>query len=270
MKRRLLSLLLAMMVLCTGVLFTACVKEGAPDETESPSVSDVINGALEKTQNLDSIAAEMKMEMNMAMEGMTMSVPMTAKIKAKDIRGESPVISAVISMEMFGESIDIEMYQEGQWAYIAMDDMKYKASVEDMGAEYDYADDVTDMLQKIPEELLADAELVKAEDGSQTVTISFPEEKFAEIYNDFIEGVNSDTETDVEDMKMSDTVVKITVNNGYVTVYDIAFTMEMAVEEATSQIEVKATLTYGNPGEAVTVTPLEGYQDFEEMDDSIF
>ena len=273
MRKRLVAMLLALTVLCTGILFTACGGEGTAETTETvveKSVSEVINEALKKTENLDFMSAVMKMEMNMAAEGITMSIPITAKIKAKDIKSENPIASVVVTMSMFGQEIDIEMYQEGQWAYMVMADMKYKTNAEDMEGEYDYADSANDMLQEIPEELLKDAELVKAEDGSQTVTLSLPGEKFAEIYDDLIESVNSETGTEMGEMKISDAVVKITVDNGYVTVCDIAFTMEMTVEGVTSSTEVKTTLTYENPGQEVTITPPEGYQDFEEMDDSIF
>lgn len=282
MKRRLVSLLLALTLLCSGVLFTACGGENAPggtnapetteapETTQAPSVSEVLNAALEKTQNLDSVAAEMKMEMNMAMEGMTMSIPMTAKFKVKDASSENPVMSAVVTMSLFGESFDVEMYQEGQWAYIVMEDMKYKSNVEDMESEYDYTDDADAMLQEIPEELLKDVEFVEAADGSQTATVTFTEEKFAEIYGDFIEDVNSDTEAGLEDMKISNAVVTVTVADGYVTVYDVAFTMEVTVEEMSTTTEVKATLTLEDPGKEVTITPPEGYQDFEEMGDLIW
>ena len=52
---------------------------------------------------------------------------------------------------------------------------------------------------------------------------------------------------------------------------DIAFTMDMTVEGVSTTVEAKATVTYENPGQPVTVTPPEGYQDFEEisMDDSL-
>lgn len=276
MKKRVIAMLLALMMLCTGVLFTACGGEGTTGATETTeavaekSVSEIINEAMKKTENLDSMSAVMKMEMNMVAEGITMSIPITAKIKAKDINGENPIASVIVTMSMFGQELDIEMYQEGQWAYMVMEDMKYKTNAEDMVAEYDYADSANDMLQEIPEELLKDAELVKAEDGSQTVTITFPGEKFAEIYAELIESANSETGTEMGEMKISDAVVKITVANGYVTVCDIVFTMEMTVEGVTSSTGVKTTLTYENPGREVTITPPEGYQDFEEMDDDIF
>lgn len=266
MKKRLISLLLALAVLWSGILFTGCGNENAPDKVKEKSTFEVISDALKKTENLESMAAEMKMEMNMAAEGMTMSIPMTIKLKGKDMKTDNPVISMVVSMTMLGQSIDIEMYQEGQWAYMVMGDMKYKANAKDMESEYDYTESVDEMLQQIPEELLKDVELVKAEDGSQSVTIPFPADKFAEIYDDFIESVNSETEVDVGEMKITDSVVKLTIANGYVSVYDVAFTMEMTVEGVTSSTEAKVTLTYENPGQEVTITPPEGYQEFEEID----
>lgn len=270
MKKKLISLLLALTILCTGILFTGCNSENTPEVTKEKTTFEIINEALEKTKNLESMSAEMKMEMNMVGDGITMSVPMTVKLKAKDMKGSNPIISMVISMTMFGQSIDIELYQEDQWAYMVMEDLKYKANAKDMESEYDYAESADDMLQKIPEELLKDAKLVKAEDGSQSVTIAFPEEKFTEIYDDFIESVSSAAEADIGEMKISDAVAKITIANGYVTGYDLAFTMEMIVEDTSSTTEIKATLTYENPGQDVTITPPEGYREFEEMTEDIF
>ena len=271
MKKRIVSLFLALVVLCAGVMLTACNDETGtpPDTVAQKSVSEVINEAMKKTSDLDAMAATMKMEMNMAMEGMTMSVPITAEIKAKDMQGDNAVASILITMSMFGQEINMEIYQEGQWAYVVMEDMKYKADVKDLEGELDYANSANDMLKEIPEELLKDVELVKAEDGSQTATIAFTAEKFAEIYEELIATANSETGTETEEVKISEPVVKITVANGYVTVCDIAFTLDAAVEGINTTTEVKATLTYENPGEPVTITPPEGYQDFEEMDDDL-
>ena len=268
MKKRLISLLLALTVLCTGVMLTACGgNETVPPETVvEKSVADVINEALKKTEDLDSMSAVLQMEMNMATEGITMSVPITAKIKTKDMKSDDPVASVVVTMSMFGEEMDIEMYQEGQWAYMVMGDVKYKGNAKDMEGELDYADSAYNMLEEIPDELLKDVALVKAEDGSQSATITIPAEKFADIYDDLIESVNSETDLDLGEVKISDAVVKITIANGYVTVCDIAFSIETIVEELSSTTEVKTTLTYENPGQEVTITPPEGYQDFEEMD----
>lgn len=274
MKKRIACLILALSVLCTGIMLTACGNDGGKPKTEpttiaEKSVAEVLNEALEKTGNLDSMAAVMKMEMNMAAEGITMSIPITANIKAKDIKGDNPVTSVLVTMSMFGEEMNIEMYQEGKWAYMVLGDMKYKMNAKDLGNEFNYSDSANDMLKVLPEDLLKDVELIKAEDGSQTATISISSEKFAEIYDELIDTVNSETGSETGTIKISDAVVKITVANGYVSIYDIVFTMDMDVDGTNTTTEVKTTLTYEKPGEAVTVIPPEGYQEFEEMDDDL-
>ena len=189
MKKKLISLLLALTVLCMGVLFTSCGNDNAPEETKAKTTFEIINEALQKMESLESMDAQLKMEMNMSSEGITMSIPMTIKMKAKDLKTEKPILSMVISMSMLGQNIDMELYQEDQWAYMVMGDLKYKASAKQMEGEFNYVEDADNMLQQIPEELLKDVQLTQAEDGSQTVTVTFPEEMFAQTYGDFIESV---------------------------------------------------------------------------------
>ena len=64
-------------------------------------------------------------------------------------------------------------------------------------------------------------------------------------------------------MQINDAVAKLTVAIGYVTSYDLSFTMEITMEGITSSAEATAAITYENPGQAVTITPPEGYQSFE-------
>lgn len=265
MKKRLISLLLALTVLCTGILFTGC-QGGLLKEK---STYEIINDALKKTQDLESMAAEMKMELGMDVGGMTMSIPATINIKAKDMKSDSPILSMLISMSLLGQSIDMELYTEDQWAYMVMGDMKYKTKAEDMQSEFEYAENMDDMLQQIPEELLKDVELVKAEDGSQSVTIAYPAEMFAQNYEELIGSLNSVTEINVDELNISDAAVKLTIADGYVTMYDVAFKMEMTVEGVSTTTDAKVTITYENPGQEVTVTPPEGYQDFEETDGAL-
>ena len=264
--KKMVSWFLALVVLCTGVMLTGCDNGKPASGSVDKSVAVVIKEALKKNQNLDAMSAEMKMQMDMATEGMTMSVPITAKIKAKNLKSDNTTSLVDVTMSMLGQEMAMGMYQEGQWAYVVMGDVKYKSNLEDMQGEMDYADSAKDMLREIPEDLLEGVKLVKAEDGSQTATISFPREKFSEIYNELIEDVLSETGTEMGETKISNAVVAITMANGFVTVYDVAFTVEMTVEGVSSTTKAKVTLTYENPGQDVTITPPEGYQDFEELD----
>lgn len=251
MKNRVLTLLLTLLFMCS--LCTGC--------GSSASAHSVIQSAMEKTQALDSMAAEMKMEMTMSANGMTLSMPITVNIKAKDIKSDDPVVFTKLSLTMLGQSLDAEMYQENEWSYVVMGDTKYKTQAENRVDEYDYSDEI---LQDIPEVLLENVEMVKGEDGSATATISIPGEQFTQIYEELIETLNESVSEEAE-VVISDAVVKITVANGYISVYDMAFNMEVTVDDTSSTMDVKASVSYENPGQDVEITPPEGYQDFEEI-----
>ncbi len=255
MKRRVISLVMVLVALCT--LLTACGPK---------STSEILTEALEKTEALDSVAAKMELRIDLLDTGMPWSIPITVDMKAKDLKSENPTLSTVISTTMFGQSMEIEMYQEDQWAYMVMDDTKYKAKVEDVQGQYDFAENIDDLLQELPDALLEAVTLVKNDDGSQTATIAVPGGQFADIYEDFIEGLDTGSGMDVSTVKISDAVVTITIANGYVTVYDMGFNMEMTAEGVTSNTEVTAKITFDNPGGAVEITPPEGYKDFTEQD----
>lgn len=259
MKKRIVSLALIFCILCISLTLTAC-KE---------STFSIVSKALDKTENLESMHAEMSLEMNMAMDGMTLSIPITADIKATGIHGDSPVISTDIAMSMFGQNVETEMYQEGEWTYMIIDDMKYKTKVSDGESEFDYSDDVNNMIQEIPEELFKNVDAINGNDGSMTVTIPIPDEFFSDIYSDFVDDINSSTGVEGTDVKIKDAIVKITVLNGYISVYDMEFKMDMTVYDVATTTDVKASVTYKDPGKEITITPPEGYQSFEELDLSV-
>lgn len=250
MKKRVLSFVVALLVLCS--LLTGCGQQ---------STAEVLEAALEKTEALDSVSAQMKIEMEMEAEGISMSIPMTIDLKCKNATSENPIIWAKLATEMFGQSVEIEVYQEDQWVYMVAGDMKYKTKSEDATDEFDYSDDI---LQELPEELLEGVELVKNDDGSQSATVSIPGEMFTEVYGDLVESILSDDSVELSQIKISDAVVKITVDKEYVAAYDLSFVMEMTSDGVEVKTEAKASITFDDPGGAVEITPPEGYKDFEE------
>ncbi len=259
MKKKIVSLLLAAFMLCTATVASSCEKAGE-------SVSETVAKALEKTAALNSFDAEMEMTMDMSMEGMTMSVPMTVAMKAENVNSEKPVYSATMSTSMLGMNMDVDLYCDGEWVYYSGDGMEYKMPVSEAGEEYDYTGDVDDMIQDIPEELFKDKQFINNDDGSKTVTIDIEEKMFADIYGELIESLNEDSDETVNNVKISDAKVSVTVSGGYISVYDISFKMSMTSYDVETVSDVKACVKYNNPGQEVTVTPMEGYLDFEEYD----
>lgn len=270
MKKRIVALLL---VFCLALCFVGCgknstdKKDGSENSTPTQSVTLSVNDAVKKTQELDFVDASLKMEMKMSADGMDMTIPVVADIKAKGLKSDSPIVSTVMTMSMMGEELKMEMYQENDWVYITEDGIGYKMSAAEMGSDYDYAGDMKDMLKTLPDDLVKSAKSEKAEDGTTTYTINMSGEKFTEIFGDFLSGVNEDSGVIGEDVKLSDVTVKITTANDYVSVYDISFIMDVTVEDVASKLEVKASITYNNPGKEVVITPPADYQSFEELGD---
>jgi hypothetical protein len=255
--KKIISICLLVCILCTCLL-SACARAKTPFET--------VNEAIQKTQALDSMAATMKMEMNMAMEGMTLSIPITAEIKATGLKSETPVISTAMSTSMLGQKMDIDVYQEGTWAYVSMEGFNYKMDTSKQEAEYDFSGDLEDMLQSLPEDLFKEIQLEKHDDGSVSVTIPIPEDVFSQIYGDMIANMNNTAGLDTTlDVKIENAVVKITVANNYISLYEMEFSMTMDVQGITTKTDVTASIEYTNPGAPVTITPPEGYQDFKEI-----
>ena len=255
--KRIISLVLVLCMLFMCGILVSC---------ETQSTFQVISTALDNTQALDYMDATMEMEINMESQGTTMSIPMTADIKANNLKSDNPVMSTEISMSMLGMTVDMKMYQEGEWAYYDALGMKYKTKITEETSEYDYTDDVDSMVQDLPEELFENIELVKGEDGSLTVTVAIPDEQFADIYDDYIDSLNSTTGYEDGDITVTDAKVSITVKDEYLSVYDMSFNMNIDIAGVSSAAEVTAKVTYNNLGEKVTVTPPDGYKDYEEMD----
>lgn len=246
---------MALLMLCG--LLSACENGAVKEKTTAEKLSE----AIEKTEALNSVSAQMEIEMKMGTEGLSMSIPMTIDLKCKDAKSENPTIWVKMATEMLGQSVEIEVYQEDQWVYMVAGDMKYKTKNEDAAEEFDYSDDI---LQEIPSQLLEGIQSVKNDNGSETVTIAIPNEMFAEIYEDLIESLNSDDSVELSQIKISDAEVNITMDKGFITKYDMSFVMEMSVESMATKTEAKVSITYDKPGSEVEITPPEGYKDFKE------
>ncbi len=260
MRKKLLALALA---LCLLIGCTACAA------VEKVTAFAMVHGAVEKTRALDAMDCTLDMQMDVTAEGMTMSVPVEAAIKAKGLQGDAPVASSAVTTKMLGMEMTVSMYQEGEWAYVQMGGEEYKVNVASVEAsEYDYTDDVSAMLKDLPEELFEGIEAVKNEDGSATVTVPIPDDVFARVYQEFLNQVNDSAQAEGMQLAVTDAVVKITVADDYVATYDMSFNMKVDVMGMTTQSAVKASVKYNNPGTDVTVTPPAGYKDFEELSDN--
>lgn len=248
--KKLMSLLLALTLLCSLSL-VSCSK--SPVET--------VAEALAKTSALEEYEAEMIMEIVMEVNGEKVEVPVEIDMKVKDAKSEHPTAEMKMEMEMMGADVDTDVYVEGEWAYITMGVMKYKAKADEAGMEPTYSED---MLKEIPAEILETAQVIEEDDGSVTLSVDIPEDVFADIFDEMIESMGESAGTSYADLKVKDTHVEITVKDGYVTSYKMDYTMEMSVMGMTVTAEASAVMTFKNIGQPVTINPPKDYKDFPE------
>lgn len=261
LKRRFFAALLAVLMVFTGILFSACNRE--------PTAKELLTKAELNTAALDSYAAVMKMDMSMSMMGMTIDVPMTVDMKIKNTL-PSPVLSAHYDMSMIGQQIKMDLYSDGEWMYFSIpateftEALQYKTKMS-AADEYNFNEDVADLLKELPEDLLKDVKPIKNEDGSYTISATLPTESFNEIYNDLLDSLSADyAATDVE---IGNTKVEITVTaDGYYKEYIVDFTMKMNIEDVEADATAKLSVVFENPGEPVEIVPIEGCENFPEIE----
>lgn len=277
--KRVLSVLLAVCMLFAVVTASGCTL----------STAKTIDDAIKKTEALDDVDVTFVMEVSMDM-GFSITVPVTVNMKAKNIKSETPTVSADMVIPMMGMEFKTGIYQEQDMLYITADDMSYKMKIEESEGEYDFIGDINNVVNDIHEDLLENIELVSNDDGSKTATLYIDEARFKEVFKDLITDSAEDTVVDddsivddedsivddivdnvIDNISIKDATVKITVKDGYVSVYEISYSMTVSSILGDTTTSVKASVTYNNPGEAVEITPPSDYKNFGDYsEDSLF
>ena len=256
--KRITSLILAVCLMCC--VLSAC---------ESQTPYQLVSAALEKTNTLNDMDAVMEMSITAEANGQSLTIPMTLTVKASQMQSDNPKMLMGLSMKMdiagFSTDISMDIYFADGWAYVGTGGSGYKVNASDMQDRLGSNISTDMVMQTLPEELLNKSEIKKNPDGSQTVSASIDGETFSTLYKELIDTMNSATDTDVSGLTVSDAVVTVTVKDGYISVYDMDFTMNIDVSGTTVKSTATASVTYNDPGKAVTVTPPAGYLDFSEI-----
>lgn len=267
--KKLLSVLLVLVMMLSLTFVFSCDKDNGDGENKEPTnpKTDVAQ-AITKTNALDEYKATMEMNMDMTMTilgtEMKMEVPMTSDITVKNAHGEKPEIYTETEMTVMGTTTKTQTYCDGNWQYTYDGEEGYKEAAEEIG---DYVESLEDAIKNIPNDLLEGLSFEKVENGYK-VTVQIPDDQFADIYDEIIDSATESLGEDM-DVTISNAVVDVIINNGYIVEYDIEFDMVMEMDmsgmTAQANAHVVANTTIHNPGQAVTITPMEGYQDYPEL-----
>ena len=256
MKNRIFLLLLAC-VLCCTMLLVSC--------GQVPAIA--ISRAIDKTAALDSYAAKMEMVISMITQGSGSSrLPMTIDMKVQNAQSEKPIFSADVYMKVSSfVGVEMVMYGDGEWVYARAMGKEFKMRMENADEEYDYTNDVSSMMQVLPELLFADVTYESGENGGYTATVDIPEATFKTVFADLVaQTAKRMTPNSVSELKIKDAKVGIVVEDGYLEDYVLQFTMDMVAGGKSILGDVEIKIAYQDPGQPVTVTPIEGCEAFPE------
>lgn len=225
-----------------------------------------VSKAINKTRKLNEISAQMKMEINMAIGENDVSLPVVVNVNAKNLRDDNPTVLTDIAMLVSGNEVTMQVYREDEWGYITVEDEKYKTKISKSGTQYDYTDDISNMLKDIPKDTLKGAKIKKEKSGKYIAELEMNSKEFSEIFKDFMDNIDEnygigDSSADVYNAKLN-----VIVENGYISLYNIYF--KKLIDDGKAEVEFNATLKYNNPGEKVTITPPKEYKKYEEINNS--
>lgn len=273
MIKKAAAIALALCIVAAALSSCGGGKKNAVEElVEQVTAYSLTSRAVEKTRSLDSFDAKLDVNISSNVAGVDIAVPLGTKVKAAGLKGDNAVYYTGTDA---GES-----FYEGDWCYTVSAGIGTKKQVEGGGGVCEAVETINSIQQVLPAMLLVDVTITDDADGLKTVSVPIPDDKFEEIFNEFISNMSVETVNDalegaaeITSFRGYNAVVRITVSqNGYVKSYAINFDLDVTANvtflfiktTTTFTSNVDAVLTYNDPGTPVTITFPAGYKDFPE------
>ncbi|MBR7100980.1 MAG: hypothetical protein IKC74_01705 [Clostridia bacterium] len=274
--KKLFSILLVLLMLCSVVIMSACSDpDDNDDNTDDPSNSQsqnaqkLIEDSIKKINDLDSYYAIMTQDIHLSMQGVSMDMPVTVSIKVQDATTANPKMYAIQDMQMLGQNITTELYIDGDYIYLDSNGYQAKISKNEIGDtdQLSYDKTLEELLLVLPDDVMNDIIVKINESGNRYVEVDFDSAKFLEFYESNIEDISSSINASIDDLQISDSKVKIVLDkSGYVKEYVLTYKMSISTQGQTANADVNLKIEFIDPGKSVTVTPMEGYQNFPLID----
>jgi hypothetical protein len=247
-----------------------------PENVSAPY--HLLESAMTKTKALDAIQASYALNMNVDMSLLEKptDIPIYAVIQATNLQSGKPMLYSKRNIFMLNVSKETEVYREGSYyyIYIAGQGIKIKSGI--YTHNYDVLSDLQELTQMLPERILMNGNITEQANGTKIVEITVPKADVTEIFDFHVDeavmAIASDAK--IQSVSPTDARVLITVSeDGYLLSYSTQFDMNLFLDvkkETSAQgmdtLEVKVVMdsivNYTHPSVPVTVTPMEGYEDF--------
>lgn len=276
--KKLTALILALCVILSAFALGACSKKtddgkkdptqatagnqgGSNDKTEE-SLYKTVSDAIAKTKQVKSCEVTMGAQIKTDLMGTKSEVTDTSTGKFAGLDTAKPTASIESTTTMLGETYGTKSYFDGEWNYVEMEDSKYKSqmSFEEFG-------NPVDSLIELPETLFTGASSTKNADGSITVILNVDEATIENLYEELIVGMVYNVAGDnLEVVTTKDATIKVSVADGYISEFDVAFTCEYVAGSDKIVYEATQTLDMSNWDKAVTVTAPADLDQYYELD----
>ena len=98
--------------------------------------------------------------------------------------------------------------------------------------------------------------------------VAIDEETFGEIFTEAMAMVEEMAQLDANmNAELRDTAIEYTIKGGYVIAMTLKYGVDMTIEGTKMTMDIDMTMEIIDPGKPVTITPPEGYKDFEDIGD---
>lgn len=261
--KKLLAILLALVLLCGVCLLTACGEQSGGVVEEPPvDLYTVVKEATEKTLAATSYEAKLVYVVDTEMFGTKMKTTadlvFTCNGKEAGVDGKSVVELADSKTES-----PCRYYFDGEYLYMTILGEGYKIAA----TEEDFVEEVgnfNEYIAVLPKELFEGI----AGDASH-VELTLDDATLKNLYGAALGTIIGEEIEDLSQITTKDGKITLSVKDGYLATFNVAFTCEIGMgEEDTVTYVFSQETTFTQYGD-VTVTPMEGYEDFEEMDDDL-
>ncbi len=259
MKKRLFAILLVISISVMSLMLSGC--------SATSKVYSLIESAAEKTNELDSIDAVINMRVVFDPSIITMEIPVVMQMKASGLKGDNPTARVNQTITVRDQTVESDIYMEGSSVYVSSMGTNFKTTADDLGDDSNGIETMGQIIQVLPKDALENAKVIEGKDGIKTVELTLTDEFFNQTYKDLLSSMGEIAGYGKEAAyKLNDIKVEITIEDEYITKYSVDFKAQ--VTEGSSEamlIEMSANIRINNPGQQVTVSAIEGYENFPDL-----
>jgi len=235
--------------------------EETTDTEDDPSISDIVDSVSTGTALANALKAYEKLEyrnlelsgtVQTAVYGISMNAPITGYQKIITTDPANPICDQEMTVSILGIESTNRMYYENGWSYNIQSGISYKVQNEmEKNLFAGIYNDNASLF--VITALFTGKQFTDNADGTRSVSAEIPQE--------FMEQFGAAATAGLE---VSTMTLIYTLNGNDLHSIGLNFSVTVELEGIALDMDYEMTYTLVNPGEAFTITPPEGYQDFTD------